>query len=57
MQMTDAQIIRSYRQAKNKYKQITILSQLNACSKKTIKDILEKNGIQTNREETDEWLS
>ena len=46
MQMTDAKIVRSYKQAdpKKKVEQIRILSELNACDKKTIREILEKNG-------------
>lgn len=46
MQMTDAEIVRSYKQAdpKKKVEQIRILSELNACDKKTIREILEKNG-------------
>lgn len=46
MQMTDTEIVRSYKQAdpKKKVEQIRILSELNACDKKTIRGILEKNG-------------
>lgn len=46
MQMSDAEIVRSYKQAdpKKKVEQIRILSELNACDKKTIREILEKNG-------------
>lgn len=44
--MTDLEIVSSYRQAKKKKEQITILSQLNACSKEKIIEILKNNGIQ-----------
>lgn len=44
MQMTEAEIVRSYHHAKNRTKQISILAELNACSKAEIRDILEKNG-------------
>lgn len=46
MEMTDLEIVSSYRQAKKKKEQITILSQLNACSKEKIIEILKNNGIQ-----------
>lgn len=46
MEMTDLEILSSYRQAKKKKEQITILSQLNACSKEKIIEILKNNGIQ-----------
>lgn len=44
MQMTEAEIVRSYQHALNRTKQISILAELNACSKAEIRDILEKNG-------------
>ena len=44
MQMTEAEIVRSYQHALNRTKQISILAELNACSKAQIRDILEKNG-------------
>ena len=44
MQMTDNEIVRSYQHAANRTKQISILAELNACSKAEIRDILEKNG-------------
>lgn len=46
MEMTDLEILRSYRQAKKKKEQITILSELNCCSKEKIIEILKNNGIQ-----------
>ena len=44
MQMTEAEIVRSYQHAENRTKQISILAELNACSKAEIRDIREKNG-------------
>lgn len=44
MQMTEVEIVRSYQHALNRTKQISILADLNACSKAQIRDILEKNG-------------
>lgn len=44
MQMTETEIVRSYQHALNRTKQISILAELNACSKAQIRDILEKNG-------------
>ena len=45
MQMTEAEIVRSYKQADKKREQINILSELNLCDKKTIREILRKNGV------------
>jgi len=45
MQMTNDEIIRSYRTAKDKKKQIVILSQLNTCSKNEIVQILKDAGL------------
>lgn len=44
MQMTEAEIVKSYQKADKKREQIKILSELNACPKQTIRDILEKHG-------------
>lgn len=44
MQMTDSEIVRRYKNAKNKPSQIKILSELNACSEEEIKSILLANG-------------
>lgn len=44
MQMTEAEIVKSYQRAEKKREQIKILSELNACQKQVIRDILEKNG-------------
>lgn len=50
MQMTDAEICRSYKRAIEsgtaKTKQIAILSQLNACDKSVIRKILTENGFE-----------
>lgn len=44
MQMTEAEIVKSYQRADKKREQIKILAELNACPKQTIRDILEKHG-------------
>ena len=44
MQMSEGEIVRSYNHAENRQKQIKILSELNACSKAQIREILERNG-------------
>lgn len=36
MQMTESEIVRNYREAKNKREQITILADLNRCEKEDI---------------------
>lgn len=46
MQMTDSEIVKSYKEAKEKKKQIEILSQLNACNVAKIREILIANGVQ-----------
>ena len=43
--MTTPEIVRSYKEAKDKRTQISILSDLNACTEREIKDILIKGGI------------
>ena len=45
MQMTNAEILKSYNEAKHKGKQIEILSDLNACPKQLIVDILIAEGV------------
>ena len=45
MQMSEGEIVRAYKQAAKKQEQIRILSELNLCDKKTIREILRKNGI------------
>jgi len=46
MQMTENEIVKSYKQATKKVQQIGILADLNLCSKKEIRAILEKNGCE-----------
>ena len=45
MQMSDAEIVRSYKNAKDKRSQVGVLAELNACSKDLIREILSRNGI------------
>lgn len=45
MQMTENEIVRNYREAKNKREQVTILADLNRCEKEEIVEILLKNGV------------
>lgn len=45
MTMTEGEIVRDFKAAKSKAKQIDILAQLNCCSVQTIRDILENNGV------------
>ncbi len=45
MQMSNEEIVRNYREAKDKAKQLGILAELNACDKQKIKDILTEGGI------------
>lgn len=49
MTMTEEEIVRDYRQAKTKQKQIEILAELNACDKAEIKRILTEAGEQLPR--------
>lgn len=44
--MSNAEIVRSYRNAENKSKQIGILAELNATDKQTIKGILLAEGVE-----------
>jgi hypothetical protein len=46
MQMTNDEIIMSYRQAKNRGEQIKILSELNACTVDEICTILKAGGVR-----------
>ena len=46
MWMTEGEICRSFKFAKDQYYQITILSQLNATTRKEIKKILIANGFE-----------
>lgn len=45
MQMSNEEIVRRYKEAKDKAKQLGILSELNACDRQKIKDILAEGGI------------
>lgn len=45
MQMREAEIVRDYRQAKNKGHQVGILAELNLCPKEEIINILKANGV------------
>ena len=45
MQMTDGEILASYKQATKPHKQIGILAELNACSRETIIEVLRSNGV------------
>lgn len=49
MQMSNEEIVRSYREAKNKAKQLEILAELNACDTQKIKDILIGSGMDHRR--------
>lgn len=49
MQMSNEEIVRSYRDAKNKAKQLGILAELNACDTQKIKDILIGSGMDYRR--------
>lgn len=44
MQMTDEEVRRSYRQAKDKQNQIQVLAELNLCKQEKIRQILEDSG-------------
>ena len=46
MQMTESEIVRSYKNAQTPRKQIKILAELNACDRKEIRDILLKHGCK-----------
>lgn len=45
MEMTAHEIVRSYKEAKDKKKQVGILAQLNLCTPEDIKKILVEGGI------------
>ena len=45
MQMTNGEIVASYRQAKNKKEQVKILAELNCCTQDEIKKILLEGGL------------
>lgn len=45
LQMSEGEILRNYREAKDKAEQIKILAQLNLCSEERIKEILKEQGV------------
>lgn len=45
MQMNENEIVRDFKAAKKKREQISILAELNQCSREQIRDILMRNGI------------
>lgn len=45
MVMTDAEIVRSWKEAKDRIAQVRILAELNVCSRDVIIEILKSNGI------------
>lgn len=45
MWMPDKEIVRSYKQADNKWKQIGILAELNNCGRKDIVRVLQRNKL------------
>ncbi len=49
MQMTNGEIVASYRQAKNKKEQVKILAELNACNVEEITKILVEGGVAPNQ--------
>ena len=49
MQMTNGEIVASYRQAKNKKEQVKILAELNACKIEEITKILVEGGVAPNQ--------
>lgn len=46
MQMTNEEIVRSYKEAKHKKEQVGILAELNTCTRDQIIDILRAGGIE-----------
>lgn len=49
MEMTEFEIIRSYRTSADQKKQIIILAELNDCRRSAIKEILERNNVTERR--------
>lgn len=49
MKMTEAEILRDYREAKAKNKQIEILADMNLCTKKEMAQFLADNGMQVDK--------
>ena len=54
MKMSDFEIVRDYRHAKNKVEQVQILADMNLCSKEEIEDVLEQGGVMVLRADTPE---
>ena len=54
MKMSDFEIVRDYRHAKNKVGQVQILADMNLCSKKEIEEVLEQHGVKVLRADTPE---
>lgn len=54
MQMTEDEIVRSYKNAKNRNTQVTVLAQLNACPKEQIEQILEQKGVIKKKQDVPE---
>ncbi len=52
--MSDFEIVRDYRHAKNKVEQVQILADMNLCSKKEIQDLLEERGVKVLKTDTPE---
>ena len=52
--MTEDEIVRSYRNAKNRNTQITVLAQLNACQTEEIEQILEQKGVIKKKQDVPE---
>ena len=53
MIMTEEEVCREYRQAKNPSHHITVLSELNLCKRSDIMDILVKHGLMEKPKETE----
>ena len=45
MEMNENEIVKNYRESKNKKQQIDILADMNCCKPEQIKEILKKNGV------------
>ena len=45
MRMSEFEILRDYRHARNKVAQVQILADMNLCSKKEVEDFLEERGV------------
>ena len=54
MKMSDFEIVRDYRHAKNQVGQVQILADMNLCSKKEIEEVLERSGVKVLRADTPE---